>query len=96
MPATVAKVGRARTIWRYLRDPRAPKLGKLLLIVAVAYVIMPADLIPDVPVIGWLDDIGVMGLALAYANRVAARYQSKLLASGTDAEPSLEPAGVAS
>lgn len=92
--ANVAKVGRARTLFRYLRDPRAPKLGKVLLVLAAAYVIMPADLIPDVPIVGWLDDIGVMGLAVAWASRIAARYQERLAAE--EAEPvaaaELEPA----
>jgi uncharacterized membrane protein YkvA (DUF1232 family) len=49
---------------RYLRDPGVGKGRKFLLLLAVAYVISPIDAIPDViPVIGWLDDIGVLGLA---------------------------------
>ena len=42
---------------------------------AVLYVISPVDLIPDVlPVIGWLDDVGVLGLALAFVTRDMARF----------------------
>ena len=49
---------------RYLRDPGVGKGRKVLLVLAVLYVISPIDAIPDViPVIGWLDDIGVLGLA---------------------------------
>jgi uncharacterized membrane protein YkvA (DUF1232 family) len=49
---------------RYLRAPDVGKGRKVLLLLAVAYVISPIDAIPDViPVIGWLDDIGVLGLA---------------------------------
>ena len=42
--------------------------GRNLLIVAaaLAYFISPIDFIPDcIPVIGWLDDIGVIGMALS-------------------------------
>jgi uncharacterized membrane protein YkvA (DUF1232 family) len=49
---------------RYLRDPGVGKGRKVLLLLAVLYVVSPIDAIPDViPVIGWLDDIGVLGLA---------------------------------
>ena len=40
-----------------IKDPRTPKLAKLLLGLAVAYTLSPIDLIPDfIPVIGHLDD----------------------------------------
>lgn len=33
---------------------------------AVAYAVSPIDAVPDViPVVGWLDDLGVLGLATA-------------------------------
>jgi uncharacterized membrane protein YkvA (DUF1232 family) len=42
---------------RVLRDERTPPRAKLFLSVAIAYVCMPFDLIPDfIPVIGHLDD----------------------------------------
>lgn len=70
-----AKIGRARAFVRYLRDPAASVFGKLFLVAAVAYVILPVDLIPDVPVVGWLDDMGVMTVALAWLGKVVARYR---------------------
>jgi uncharacterized membrane protein YkvA (DUF1232 family) len=52
-----------------LRHPQTPLLAKFLLGLAVAYLLLPFDLIPDfIPVIGQLDDIlivpGLIYLAL--------------------------------
>ena len=50
--------------------------GKVVIFLALAYVVIPMDLIPDVPVIGWLDDLGVMGVATFWLARVVARYRT--------------------
>jgi uncharacterized membrane protein YkvA (DUF1232 family) len=52
-----------------LRHPNTPKLAKFLLWLAIGYVLLPFDLIPDfLPVIGQLDDLvivpGLIYLAL--------------------------------
>jgi uncharacterized membrane protein YkvA (DUF1232 family) len=46
---------------RYLKDPSVALWRKLSGVVAVAYVVMPFDLVVDlIPIVGWLDDLGVM------------------------------------
>jgi uncharacterized membrane protein YkvA (DUF1232 family) len=52
---------------RFLRDPNADWKPKLALGIAILYLVWPIDLIPDIaPIIGWLDDIGISALAIAY------------------------------
>jgi len=70
------KIGWVPAFWRYMRDRDASIFGKLLAVFAVAYVVMPLDLIPDVPFIGWLDDIGVVALVGAWLTRRIAEYRA--------------------
>jgi uncharacterized membrane protein YkvA (DUF1232 family) len=47
-------------------DAGTPRQVKLILLAALAYFVMPFDLIPDfLPIIGFTDDAAVMGAALA-------------------------------
>jgi uncharacterized membrane protein YkvA (DUF1232 family) len=54
-----------RMVWGIVRDPRTPLPLKALLAAALAYVIVPIDLVPDViPIIGQADDLTVLLLVL--------------------------------
>jgi uncharacterized membrane protein YkvA (DUF1232 family) len=58
------------TTRRLRSDPRVPRRAKVAIALAVLYVLSPIDLIPEfVPIIGPLDDVVVVALALRYAAR---------------------------
>ncbi len=74
-----------------LKHPQTPKPAKWLLGLAIGYVLMPFDLIPDfIPVIGQLDDAVIVPLLVYFALQmipdevmVACRAQvSEMLISG--------------
>jgi benzodiazapine receptor len=64
MKKWVDRVGREAGVYRaMLRHPRTPKLSKVLLSAALAYLVSPIDIIPDfIPVLGLLDDILIVPL----------------------------------
>ena len=62
------------TVRRLRKDPRIPRRAKVAIVIAGVWVASPIDLIPEfVPVIGPLDDIVVVALALRYAGRQVPR-----------------------
>ena len=53
-----------------LADPRMPRAARWLVWGIVAYALSPIDLIPDfIPVIGFLDELILLPLAIAFAIR---------------------------
>lgn len=77
--ASVLSIARQPSAFmRFLRDKNAPVLPRVLALFAVLYVVMPFDLIPDViPVIGWLDDIGVVALVVAWTASQVRKYAAQ-------------------
>ena len=58
-------IAHARLTVRLLREPGVPLLMKMVPALAAVYVIWPIDVVPDFfPVVGQLDDLGVIVLAL--------------------------------
>lgn len=76
MSRSIAKVSWFRSLARYYKDPSASVLGKLVAFFALIYAIVPLDLIPDVPIVGWIDDLGVMGVSTWWLLRMVARYRT--------------------
>ena len=75
---------------RYVRSPSVARWKKLLGVLAVAYAVMPFDLIPDViPVLGWLDDIGFLAVAFGFIAHDMARHAKEPAPADLmiDAEP---------
>ena len=69
LPACITLVRRLRA------DPRVPRRAKLAVAFAGLWVLSPVDLIPEfLPVIGPLDDVVVVALALRYAGRQVPRH----------------------
>lgn len=68
LPACVTTARRLRA------NPAVPRRAKVALLVAILWVLSPIDLIPEfLPVIGPLDDVVVVALALRYAARQVPR-----------------------
>lgn len=65
---TASRIKKEFAVYRLvLKHPQTPLLAKILLGLAVGYILLPFDLIPDfIPVIGHLDDLVIVP-ALVYA-----------------------------
>jgi uncharacterized membrane protein YkvA (DUF1232 family) len=82
--------------FRYLRDGRIPLWKKLVGLMAVVYFLSPVDAIPDfIPIVGWLDDLGVLSAAAFWMVRQVKQYRPEPTPAGQprdlDGRPRLPP-----
>jgi uncharacterized membrane protein YkvA (DUF1232 family) len=81
LPACLTTVRRLRT------DPRVPRRAKVAILLAGLWLLSPIDLLPEfLPIIGPLDDVLVIALALRYAAR---RVPGEVLLEAWPGEPRL-------
>jgi uncharacterized membrane protein YkvA (DUF1232 family) len=63
---------------KMIRGPKVPFRAKAVCVGALLYFISPIDLIPDhIPVVGYLDDLAVLSIALNYANDATQSEEKK-------------------
>lgn len=42
-------------------------LPYLVIFLGIAYGVWPLDIIPNIPIVGWFDDLGIIGMAIFIA-----------------------------
>jgi uncharacterized membrane protein YkvA (DUF1232 family) len=69
------------SIRNFLKDSSVAKWRKALLFGAIAYAVIPFDAVPDtIPVLGWLDDVGLLTMAAGAVWRDVKRHAELLAA----------------
>lgn len=48
----------------------------LLMVIGIIYMVSPIDIIPDVPVLGYIDDAVVLGFVLKQVSKEIKKYQT--------------------
>jgi uncharacterized membrane protein YkvA (DUF1232 family) len=88
--------GMGTKFFRYVRDPRVALWRKLTGLWAVLYFLSPVDALPDfIPLLGQLDDLGVISAAAFFMVREVQRWQPGSTSDGLprdeDGRPRLPP-----
>ena len=84
-PVPQKKVNAVNAIPRSFRMIRSIRQGEykvipvatiIAVLIGIAYIVLPADMIPDIlPVLGYVDDASVLALCLALAQRDITAYE---------------------
>ncbi len=62
-------------LYKFMKDPRVSFVKKAIAVFALLYFIIPLDSIPDIsPIVGFLDDIGVVMLIVRYLSKELEPY----------------------
>lgn len=70
---------RVLLMFAYFKDPETPKLKKIIIAAGLLYFVTPIDIIPDtIPVLGLLDDIGVLSMVASYMINELEEYRNKI------------------
>ena len=65
-----------QALFKLIKDPEAAWKSKALAIGALVYLISPIDLVPDIiPVVGLLDDLGVISAAVTALGVALSKYK---------------------
>ena len=60
-------LARPGAVVRFFKNPKSPLLPKIGLVFAALYLVSPIDAIPDLtPILGWIDDAGLMTVAVGW------------------------------
>lgn len=60
----------AKIYWLLFKDPKTPKISKIMVLAALVYLIWPFDLIPDIiPFAGLIDEIIIIPLLFYIATK---------------------------
>lgn len=66
-------------MFRYFNDEEIPKNKKILIATGLLYFVTPIDFIPDsIPILGLLDDIGVLSMVASYMMDELSEYRRKI------------------
>lgn len=62
-------------VGRYILSPAVAWWKKVFGVFAVVYLVFPFDAVPDaIPLLGWLDDVGLLAAAISLIARDVARH----------------------
>lgn len=62
-------------LYKFMKDPKVSFIKKAIAVFALLYFIIPLDSIPDIsPIVGFLDDIGVVALVVRYLSKELKPY----------------------